>query len=45
MSTLELQIFHRNMIFAMALGKHLGIFPKYWNFSSEKREVVFRSKT
>jgi len=39
----ELEVFHINTVFAIALGQFLAVLPIEWRFSPEqKRQIIFK---
>ena len=45
MTRQELEVFHINTVFAIALGQFLAVLPIEWRFSPErKRQIIFFKK-
>ena len=43
MTRQELEVFHINTVFAIALGQFLAVLPIEWRFSPErKRQIIFK---
>ena len=43
MTRQDLEVFHINTVFAIALGQFLAVLPIEWRFSPErKRQIIFK---